>query len=340
MKNTKFIVLALLLGISAIGQNNKGFNPWAFTAEIGILSVDDMSFVSSSINKIDTHLALGFRYSFNQTFGLSFLAAKENLVGTSLENDFKSLSQEQIDYRRFNLEGNVNLMSLFGMYSRTFTMLAHAGPGISTTETSLGYRETIGQVHAGLSGIFRLNSRIGLRIDGGATTHFGQEKTLDGQFSYLHKGSSSIYNASAGIIVWLGKNDKEPADYFRKPECTTNVYISKPSPAVSDANEYVFFEHDKAVLKGSQYPSVYKAYKALLNDDSKRVVIVGWASATSGTDRYNLDLALRRCETIKSKLMEMGITGDRIQLDPRGKDFSLQGRSVLEMGRRIEILIK
>lgn len=330
--NKSAYLLIFFIGLYSFAQTDKGFRPFSITAELGTVSVKDMSFTSSSCTKLGTHTAIGARYSFNQIFGLSLLGAWENLEGTSTVSQYPT----SLSYSRYNLEGNINLMGLFGMYSRNFTMLAHVGPGTSTVKQANGYSESMGQIHGGLSGIFRLGSNIGLRVDASLTNHFGQEKTLDGMADYI-MGSSTIYNASAGIIVWLGRGEKEPADFFRKPECTTNVYITK-SPEISA--EYIFFEHDKAVLKGSQLPSVYKAYKIISQNDSKNVVIIGWASPTDGADRYNLLLSTKRCETIRSKLMELGISRNRITIDPRGKDYSLKNTSAIDMGRRIELVIK
>ena len=354
MKNLKLLVLILLISMSAYSQ--KAFNPWSLDAEIGGVAVNDPSYVSSTSTQWDTHLALGVRYNLNETFGISLRGARENIEGRSFGSIIQPSQNITADYKRINLEANVNLLKVVDLYSPWFTMIAHGGPGISFTETSNDYQETIAQLSGGITGIFKLSNSLGFKIDYSLTSHIDQQRSLDGMFDSNSEGmSSNIHSASAGIIVWLGRRGKVPADFYRKEECKVvhnNTYVTnKPTTHTSNTTtikeeytpkivEYVFFDHDKSELRGSELNAMYKIFEALKADSNAVVRVTGWASDTTSSADYNLRLSERRCEQIRVKLINMGINNNRIIVNAKGKDYDFKGVDVHEMGRRIQLSIK
>ncbi len=71
----------------------------------------------------------------------------------------------------------------------------------------------------------------------------------------------------------------------------------------------VLFDFDKYNIKKEAEETLYKVVDLIKNLDTKEVVVEGYTDS-KGSDEYNLDLSLKRANSVKSWLIEKGGLGD------------------------------
>ena len=80
----------------------------------------------------------------------------------------------------------------------------------------------------------------------------------------------------------------------------------------------VFFGFNKANLTAEAARVVHEAAEAAHEYGSATIIVVGHTD-TSGSQRYNLRLSLRRAAAVKSGLMQEGVKPDMIQTSGKGE---------------------
>ena len=98
------------------------------------------------------------------------------------------------------------------------------------------------------------------------------------------------------------------------------------------------FDFDKSVVK-EQYIPILKNVIDYMIENNYDVTIVGHTDS-KGSESYNEKLAMRRATSVKEKLLELGLSSDRIvglegrgELEPVSSNETEEGRS---QNRRIE----
>ena len=98
------------------------------------------------------------------------------------------------------------------------------------------------------------------------------------------------------------------------------------------------FDFDKSVVK-EQYIPILKNVIDYMIENNYDVTIVGHTDS-KGSESYNEKLAMRRATSVKEKLLELGLSSDRIvgleargELEPVASNETEEGRS---QNRRIE----
>ena len=98
------------------------------------------------------------------------------------------------------------------------------------------------------------------------------------------------------------------------------------------------FDFDKSVVK-EQYIPILKNVFDYMIENNYDVTIVGHTDS-KGSESYNEKLAMRRATSVKEKLLELGLSSDRIvglegrgELEPVSSNETEEGRS---QNRRIE----
>jgi OOP family OmpA-OmpF porin len=362
MKNLHKIVLICILLISITAFSQKEYNPWSVDFGVGAYAANDPSYTTFNSMHLNSNWEMGAKYNFNPTLAVGLRYGISNMEGQSavfmLPGDNNHIPSMMIDskYQRLSIEATIDILDVVDIHNNTFTLLIHGGIGGATVKTDYGHFEKMGMFSGGLTGVFRLSNRIGLKLDYTITSHIDQHKTLDGIFSAGAEGmTSNVHSGTVGIIVWLGKKDKRPADFYYKPDCTVihqsdttivNNYntaivekITVKEDYIPIVQEFVFFDHDEDIVRGSEDNAIYQIYTHMNANKESEVNIIGWASATSSSAKYNLELSTRRCEKLKQKLLDADISADRISIDPSGKDYHLEKENVHDLGRRVELII-
>jgi len=83
-------------------------------------------------------------------------------------------------------------------------------------------------------------------------------------------------------------------------------------------NVKVYFDFDKAALRGDAIPILDDAVYLLKKNPETNILITGNADIR-GTESYNKKLARQRSEAVQDYMLEAGIAGDRIRVVSRGK---------------------
>ena len=118
-----------------------------------------------------------------------------------------------------------------------------------------------------------------------------------------------------------------------------------PPPVVEVPREFiVFFGFNKFNLTGDAQKVVSEAASAAAAANADQIVVVGHTDSV-GSPRYNTELSERRADAVRSELVRLGVSGDRISASGRGEaDLMVQtGDNVREPQNRratITIVIK
>ena len=99
----------------------------------------------------------------------------------------------------------------------------------------------------------------------------------------------------------------------------------------------IYFYDNGVLVPQKEYAKIREAARYLTDNPGARFSIYGYCSK-SGTDEYNLYLSKRRCETIKKRLIQLGVSEDRIvKTEGRGIDHAAPDSKT---ARRVEIVIE
>jgi len=367
----KKIIILIAILFATITINAQDYNRWAISGEFGNQKVADESAIQD--NEF-YHIGLGVRYNINDIVGLGVTGGfdKTSLVEEVIYDGVSYYDQPyDLQYTRVNLEGYLNAFKAVDLYSKRWTLLFHGGPGASfiksngfrdRDEASFNHKETVLNLRGGASLLYKVSKGIAVYGDFSTTSNVKQERKFDGSGPTSTAGmSSNLSNISVGLIFYLGKKDKdgnrkEHADWYVaepiKPVVTNVTTINEyPTTTVTKivkgdcecntepVSEYVFFDHDKDVIKDTELNAIYKAFALLKKNPSYKLSILGFASPTSSSSDYNQKLSERRTNTLKTKLVLMGLDESRITTGSFGKDVKRDDEKVHDVARRVELLI-
>lgn len=103
----------------------------------------------------------------------------------------------------------------------------------------------------------------------------------------------------------------------------------------------ILFDFNKTDVKSAGRNNVDKLATSMENNPDTDILIVGHTDNV-GSESYNMDLSKRRAQSVKSLLVNDGVSGSRLKTDGRGKsepiadNGSAEGRA---QNRRVEIVI-
>jgi outer membrane protein OmpA-like peptidoglycan-associated protein len=103
----------------------------------------------------------------------------------------------------------------------------------------------------------------------------------------------------------------------------------------------VLFDSGKAQLKTGGLRNIQKLSEALKQSPKSNVLVEGFTDST-GTDETNQMLSERRANAVKTALVEVGVSPDRIKTQGYGKAFPVADNGNAagrQMNRRVEIII-
>ena len=103
----------------------------------------------------------------------------------------------------------------------------------------------------------------------------------------------------------------------------------------------VLFDVGGATLKEGGRRAVDRLASFLREYPERRVLIEGHTDNT-GSQQLNLDLSRRRAESVRTALVEMGISADRVQTEGYGPAYPVAGNNTAagrQQNRRVEVII-
>lgn len=104
----------------------------------------------------------------------------------------------------------------------------------------------------------------------------------------------------------------------------------------------VLFETGRAELKPGATRSLDQLAQALRSDDRSSVAIEGHTDSTGSRD-YNVDLSLRRAQSVQAYLVTHGVSPARIAVRGMGPDFPVAGNESASgrlQNRRVEVIVQ
>jgi outer membrane protein OmpA-like peptidoglycan-associated protein len=378
MKKIILILALVMLSVTTYGQE---FNKWALSGEFGNQMVGDKTAVT--VDEFN-HFGLGLRYNINEIVGVGLTGGYDF---TSLSEELKSGSfgpEYDFEYGRVNLEGYINAFKAVDLYSKRWTVLFHGGTGLSFIKSDgmrydyenirdgesyneFNNKETVVNIRGGGTLLYKISKRLAAYADISTTSNINQTNKFDGSGRITNTGmSSNVTNISVGLTAYLGKKNKEHADWYVKEPIVpiiknvsevTEVHNTYPTIEITEEefntyisnylarqpiSEFVFFAHDKDVLNDDDNAallSAYKVYTQLEKNPTWNLTIRGFASPTNSSLDYNKKLSERRTNTLKNKFIKMGIDSSRIKVYSFGKDEKRSDIMVHDIARRVELLI-
>lgn len=337
MKNFNLILCMLVMSMSAYTQED--YNKFSMETEFGATKIRD----ATSVEPYNIDLA--FRYMANTLFGV-----KVNFNYTDI-NNLHFMDNQSLQYVAAGFHGVVNFGRLlqFESFTKKYTILGGIGgtythSGDVTNEAIL-HRISNFHLSAFVDNEFKLSKHIFGKIGLDVQTGVNSRPFIKAPSTQ----TTSILNFNIGFVFTL-KNGKEHADWYleehipvidtivMQPTIIDKTITTTEYDCNCDANsdEYVFFDNDKHEVNRDGLNGIIKI-ASILFDNDKTVRITGFASPPA-TDKYNLELATKRCNDVKDKLISLGIEEHRIIINPIGetdthdsKNFDLARRVLLEI---------
>lgn len=210
MKKIYFGALFTLMSFLINAQDD--YDHWSIDLGAGIHQVGPN--ISSGYSpSILGQGSVGFRYMFNERFGMRLDLGYNSFSDASGSQPFKS------NYYRASFEGIVNLGNIlkFNSFTDRFNLLGHVGAGaasLNVTEPFENGGDIMYVMNIGLTPQFKLNDRFSIFLDINSLIHFHQDDNFDGGINISSRESNiSLMNTSLGLNIALGRN-KQSADFW------------------------------------------------------------------------------------------------------------------------------
>ena len=216
----KIVLPLLLISLASMKMNAQDggandFNKWSIDINGGVNKAANPFTQGYHMNADNLfHADLGFRYMFNTKFGLKIQGGYD-----VLNDDGDTENKFETKVIGMNLQGYMNLGRImeFETWTDRINLLGHLGVGISQATNDLyDGGDRLGNFIIGMGMQYRISNRIALNADFTMYNNFSQNKTWDGR-DYDRQGrqgfDSSLYNATLGLSIYLGKHEQH-ADWY------------------------------------------------------------------------------------------------------------------------------
>jgi outer membrane protein OmpA-like peptidoglycan-associated protein len=103
----------------------------------------------------------------------------------------------------------------------------------------------------------------------------------------------------------------------------------------------ILFDTDKSDVKPAAQANLQKLATSLQNNPNTNILIVGHTDST-GTAQHNMDLSIRRAESVKSYIVSNNVSSSRLTTSGKGKTEPIADNRTADgraQNRRVEIVI-
>ncbi len=167
----------------------------------------------------------------------------------------------------------------------------------------------------------------------------------NGTYEFLITDEKRLeYELSAEMKGFAYYNDKVtlPGAGVETVTVERVIRLSRLVKGYSKVLRNLYFDFNKTILKDESYTELNKLEKMMSENPGMQIGMVGYTDIV-GTEKYNIELSLRRALTVKIFLVSKGIDTRRIKTGGLGSRFPLasnddekEGR---ELNRRVEMVI-
>lgn len=304
-----------------------------FTLEpsIGITKIQDITPYKFA------NYSLGARYMLNNKFGVRISGTYTN----SIEN-----------YYSGNIQGVINVGRLlnFEEFTEVYTMLFGLGGDFTylnkSSQPEIFRNHSNNHFTASIDNLYKVGKNVALKASLNIITGANSDSDNNDLVT------TNVLGINFGISYSLGK--KDPIDWIVKEmnqiiidstitiieKPVINNYYTDKNTCDCSQNEYVFFDNDKAEIMSSGLNAITKIVNYMVANPLKEVTLIGHASNTDNTSvEYDNYLSKLRAEIVFQKLVELGVSEDKITVEFRGKDV-IKENSSFDLARRVELVIK
>ena len=326
MKKTISIFL-LMLATTLYSQE---YSRITIEPSIGITKIQDITsydFVNYNI---------GARYMLNNKFGVRVTGTYTN----SIENYFSANIQGVINVGRLlNFEDFTKRYSiLFGVGGDYTYLKKNSVPEIFRNKSN-------NHLTASIDNLYKINNNIALKASLNIVTGVNINSLVD------NTSSTNTMGINLGVSYALGKNDH--IDWYVEEKETIvidstktiiekpviNNYITEKINCNCSRNEYIFFDNDQSEIKKTGLNAMVKIANYMIVNPTKEVTLIGYASNTHNTTvDYDINLSKQRALEVFEKLVQLGVSEDKITIKFKGKDSKKESSS-FDLARRVELII-
>jgi len=125
----------------------------------------------------------------------------------------------------------------------------------------------------------------------------------------------------ASLLLVLLASPAAAGPDFVTPSPRPNALAASAGTRDFTPEDDVTFAHDSAALTPGAIMQVDSAARWLRSHPRQRIVVEGYADHT-GLASYNEDLATRRAQSVRTRLLDRGISSDRIVIAVFGESFA------------------
>lgn len=289
------------------------------------------------------------------TFGVGV----ESLFGINTTPITGVHSSTAFDNSYVGVYGKVDLFNLFGGYQcavRPFTIEAMAGAGWGHNYVNLANGDDWNYFATKVGLNFRINTSDKFSINIQPSVLFNMDGENFEQSAVGYSRNAAAFNLTAGVSYRFGEGFTCVQPYNQAEVDALNAEVNALRAAVADAGvmtaaaeataadlaaqlqacqnqkpkvvkevsntlnsvRYVFFRNGSATITADQQPNVEMIAAYLNKRPGSKVIIKGYASK-DGNYEFNIKLAQRRAEAVKTALMKRyKIPADRIVAEGQG----------------------
>lgn len=220
MKKVLFLIGLGLLSVNNLeAQEGKPYNRWSVDVNGGLSRPTQPFTVSNYVEDFSLyHVDAGVRYMFNTKVGLKADFGYDDYEGAESGMNFDGT------YTRMGLQGVLNAGRAlnFEEFAKWFNLQLHAGFGYSFMETNnFNGKDEMLYVPIGLTAQVKLGNRVALNADFTMINNISQNYTFDGRNNSIYGNviedrgfNGTLYNATIGFSIYLGKQDTHADWYF------------------------------------------------------------------------------------------------------------------------------
>lgn len=146
-------------------------------------------------------------------------------------------------------------------------------------------------------------------------------------------------NRNADSQRWRAQNAEARSDQLETQ--LKELHAKKTDRGLMVTLGDVLFDTDKAQIKSGGMHNVQKLADVLRQHPDRNVLVEGFTDNT-GSDSHNQDLSDRRAQAVRTSLLAMGISDDRVTGRGYGKNFPVAGNITAvgrQLNRRVEVTI-
>ena len=282
----------------------------------------------------DGHLGFGGKDLFMSTFEMGVFGPPTNL-GYPINDQKDQLAlfitaQQDYAYYTENSYQDGKADSSF-LYRFNFPKDIDLGETIIVSEGKVLDRKTGNPIDARLS-------LVNLANDSTMYEFLSDGRTGEFLMLYPDKSLTGLYVEKKGFIPRIYNVDRDSL----KNRHNIQIELDPIEPGKHFVFENVYFDTDKADLKEASVSSLKRLASFLTQHPQVQIQVEGHTDNIGGS-AYNVALSLKRAESVKHYLVELGLSSERMETLGKGDSEPLKPNDSDEnrsFNRRIEVIIK